>query len=140
MIFKIIDFVGDPIDLLTCTPPKSGTTSWIRGVAVLKDRLKGIIKKPMDYIPTYLFKNRQKDPVHQSPNSPNLGLFSVRTVWPERAVRSKYFLLGVRWTLLKDAFSPSEFANKTPIKNFSNVTKVTVSILAPEFGTVSCCV
>ena len=79
----------EPINLLTCTPPKSGTTSWTRGVAVLKDYLKGISKKPEEYIPAKMFPDR-----------------------------------------LKDAFSPSQFANKPPsrFKNFPNVTKVMVSI------------
>ena len=79
----------EPINLLTCTPPKSGTTSWIRGVAVLKDYLKGISKKPEEYIPAKMFPDR-----------------------------------------LKDAFSPSQFANKPPSRfiNFPNVTKVMVSI------------
>jgi hypothetical protein len=86
---KIIEGVREPINLLTCTPPKSGTTSWIRGVAVLKDYLKGISKKPEDYIPAKLFPVR-----------------------------------------LKDAFSPSQFANKPPsrFKNFPNVTKVMVQL------------
>ena len=61
MLIKRIEAVGDPINLLTCTPPKSGTTSWIRGVAVLKDYVKGINKKPEDYIPAKLFENRLKD-------------------------------------------------------------------------------
>ena len=83
--------------MLTCTPPKSGTTSWIRGVAVLKDYIKGIRKKPEDYIPAKIFADRQKE--------------------------SRKFLD-------KDAFSPSQFANKHPsrFKNFPNVTKVMVSI------------
>ena len=81
--------MGAPINLLTCTPPKSGTTSWIRGVAVLKDYLKGTRKKPEDYDETKLFKNR-----------------------------------------VNDAFSPSQFENKIPsqLENFSNVTKLKVSI------------
>ena len=61
MLFKIIEGVREPINLLTCTPPKSGTTSWIRGVAVLKDYLKGIRKKPEDYIPAEIFPARLKD-------------------------------------------------------------------------------
>lgn len=66
MILQIIDFVGDPINLLTCIPPKSGTTSWIRGVAVLKDYFTGIKKKLEDYIPTKLFDNRLKDSLSPS--------------------------------------------------------------------------
>ena len=89
----------EPINLLTCTPPKSGTTSWTRGVAVLKDYLKGIRKKPEDYIPAKIFADRRKGSA------------------------SRKFLD-------KDAFSPSQFANKHPsrFKNFPNVRKVMVSI------------
>ena len=47
--------------MLTCTPPKSGTTSWLRGVAVLKDYLKGIRKKPEDYVPAKIFANRLRE-------------------------------------------------------------------------------
>ena len=49
--YGIIDGVGAPFNLLYCTPPKSGTTSWQRGVAVLKDFVKGIQRKPEDYVP-----------------------------------------------------------------------------------------
>ena len=99
MLFQIIEGVREPINLLTCTPPKAGTTSWIRGVAVLKDYLKGIRKKPEDYIPAKIFANRRKESA------------------------SRKFLD-------KDAFSPSQFANTHPsrFQNFSNVTKVMVSI------------
>ena len=44
--------------MLYCTPPKSGTTSWQRGVAVLKDFVKGIQRKPEDYVPRQLFHMR----------------------------------------------------------------------------------
>ena len=46
--------------MLTCTPPKSGTTSWIRGLAVLKDRIKGIYRRPEDYNPRELFYRQAK--------------------------------------------------------------------------------
>ena len=56
--YGIIDGVGAPFNLLYCTPPKSGTTSWQRGVAVLKDFVKGIQRKPEDYVPRQLFDMR----------------------------------------------------------------------------------
>ena len=56
--YGIIDGVGAPFNLLYCTPPKSGTTSWQRGVAVLKDFVKGIQRKPEDYVPRQLFDLR----------------------------------------------------------------------------------
>ena len=56
--YGIIDGVGAPFNLLYCTPPKSGTTSWQRGVAVLKDFVKGIKRKPEDYVPRQLFDLR----------------------------------------------------------------------------------
>ena len=56
--YGIIDGVGAPFNLLFCTPPKSGTTSWQRGVAVLKDFVKGIHRKPEDYVPRQLFDLR----------------------------------------------------------------------------------
>ena len=39
--YAVIDGAGDPFDILYCTPPKCGTTSWKMGVEVLKDRRKG---------------------------------------------------------------------------------------------------
>ena len=51
--------MGDPFNLIYCTPPKSGTTNWQRGVAVLKDLAKGLKgRKPDDYMPRQLFKSR----------------------------------------------------------------------------------
>ena len=45
--------------MIFCTPPKSGTTSWQRGVAVLKDYVKGDKeRKPEDYVPRQLFDLR----------------------------------------------------------------------------------
>ena len=45
--------------MIFCTPPKSGTTSWQRGVAVLKDYVKGDKeRKPEDYVPRQLFDSR----------------------------------------------------------------------------------
>ena len=52
--------MGDPFNLIYCTPPKSGTTNWQRGVAVLKDFAKGLKgRKPDDYMPRQLFKSRR---------------------------------------------------------------------------------
>ena len=46
--------------MIYCTPPKSGTTNWQRGVAVLKDFAKGLKgRKPDDYMPRQLFKSRR---------------------------------------------------------------------------------
>ena len=47
--------------MIFCTPPKSGTTSWQRGFAVLKDFTNGNIgRKPEDYAPRQLFNLRWK--------------------------------------------------------------------------------
>ena len=59
--FPIIDGVGKPYNLLYCTPPKSGTTSWMQGVAVLKDKNDGIDRRPDDYVPRQLFNMHTKD-------------------------------------------------------------------------------
>ena len=59
--FPIIYHVGQPFNLLTCTPPKSGTTSWMRGVAVLKDKINEIHHRPEDYVPRQLFYMRKGD-------------------------------------------------------------------------------
>jgi len=52
--FKI-DGVGEPFNLLYCAPPKSGTTNWHRGIAVLKDFIKGKHNSPEDYNPREIF-------------------------------------------------------------------------------------
>jgi len=57
-----IDSVGEPFNLIYCAPPKSGTTSWHRGVVVLKDLIEGKNNAPEDYNPREVFsqvKNRQ---------------------------------------------------------------------------------
>ena len=40
--------VGEPFNIAYCTPPKSGTTSWHRGIAVLKDFIEGKQTVPED--------------------------------------------------------------------------------------------
>ena len=46
-----IDGVGEPFNLLYCAPPKSGATSWNRGIVVLKDFIEGKYHAPEDYNP-----------------------------------------------------------------------------------------
>ena len=57
-----IDSVGEPFNLIYCAPPKSGTTSWHRGIVVLKDLIEGKNNAPEDYNPREVFSqvaNRQ---------------------------------------------------------------------------------
>jgi len=46
-----IDGVGEPFNLIYCAPPKSGKTSWNRGIVVLKDFIEGKYHKPEHYNP-----------------------------------------------------------------------------------------
>ena len=57
-----MDSVGKPFNLIYCAPPKSGTTSWHRGIVVLKDLIEGKNNAPEDYNPREVFSqvaNRQ---------------------------------------------------------------------------------
>ena len=46
-----IDGVGEPFNLIYCAPPKSGKTSWNRGIVVLKDFIEGKFHEPEHYNP-----------------------------------------------------------------------------------------
>ena len=130
--YPVIDGAGDPYDILYCTPPKCGTTSWKMGVQVLKDRrkgtdlrnnlnkliawnvrrtLKGIKKKPESYVPRDLFNKFHINPYKFSSGGNFNPLHGNITDWLKvLAVRNPWNRLYSAW---KDKTRTFRFPNGT---------------------------
>ena len=130
--YPVIDGAGDPYDILYCTPPKCGTTSWKMAVQVLKDRrkgtdlrnnfnkliawnvrrtLKGIKKKPESYVPRDLFNKFHINPYKFSSGGNFNPLHGNITDWLKvLAVRNPWNRLYSAW---KDKTRTFRFPNGT---------------------------
>ena len=130
--YPVIDGAGDPYDILYCTPPKCGTTSWKMAVQVLKDRrkgtdlrnnfnkliawnvrrtLEGIKKKPESYVPRELFNKFHINPYKFSSGGNFNPLHGNITDWLKvLAVRNPWNRLYSAW---KDKTRTFRFPNGT---------------------------
>ena len=109
--------------MVFCTPPKSGTTSWQRGAAVLKDFIKGKKgRKPEDYVPRQLFELRWGNAFNPYTFKNNLPKrFSNGRNWTKIVVgRNPFDRLLSAW---KDKSRTFRFENGTVDWNKARVLK-----------------